>query len=68
MNDKLIRLAPFRLSYSVHEAAMATGIGRTTLYKLIGDGTLPSTKIGGRRLIRAADLDRMLAAEALSNP
>lgn len=52
-----------RLSYTVDEAAAAIGIGRTTLYRLIGSGALPVVKIGKRTLIRAADLNRLLAGE-----
>lgn len=61
MNEELIRPTPPRLAYSVNEAARATGICRTTLFKLIGNGVLPSVKIGKRRVIRAADLDNLLA-------
>ena len=49
-----------RLSYSVPEAARATGLGKTTLYGLIGSGDLPSSKIAGRRLIATADLLALL--------
>ena len=49
-----------RLAYSVPEAAAATGLGKTTLYALIGNGALTSSKIGGRRLITKADLDALL--------
>lgn len=54
---------PARLSYTVDEAAAAIGIGRTTLYGLIGRGALPVVKIGKRTLIRAVDLNRLLAGE-----
>lgn len=49
-----------RLSYSIGEVAELTGLGRTTLYQLIGQGELPSCKVGRRRLIRAADLEAFL--------
>lgn len=62
MNQPLSRPQPPRLSYSVAEASRATGIGRTTLYKLIGDGTLASVKIGNRRLIPASALQDILQA------
>ena len=39
-----------RRAYDINEAAAAFGLSRTTLYKLIGVGTLRSVKIGGRRL------------------
>ena len=36
------------------------GLGKTTLYSLIGSGDLPSSKIAGRRLIATADLLALL--------
>lgn len=48
---------PTKLAYSVTEAAQALGVGRSTLYKLLTDGDLPSTTIGTRRLIFREDLD-----------
>lgn len=62
MNQDATRPAPPRLSYSVAEASRATGIGRTTLYKLMGDGSLSSVKIGNRRLIPASALQAILQA------
>lgn len=52
-----------RLAYSVADAARVTGLGRTTLYALMADGTLPSRKIGKRRLIPAASLMRLIGQE-----
>jgi len=49
-----------RLAYSVSEAAIVTGLGRTTLFALIRNGRLPSRKICNRRLIRKADLEQLL--------
>jgi len=46
----------------VAEASHVTGIGRTTLYKLMGDGSLSSVKIGNRRLIPASALQAILQA------
>ncbi|PZE73448.1 transcriptional regulator [Curtobacterium sp. MCBD17_019] len=40
------------------EAAKALGIGRSTLYALLADGTLPSVKIGAARRVRSSDLRR----------
>lgn len=59
---RLIRRAdsPTRLAYSVPEAAAATGLGKTTLYALMGSGRLPSCKVAGRRLIASADLEALL--------
>jgi excisionase family DNA binding protein len=39
------------LLYSVTEAAVMLGIGRTNVYSLLASGDLRSVKIGGRRLI-----------------
>lgn len=52
-----------RLAYSVPEASTAIGIGKTKLYALIAQGVLPSTLIGKRRLIRAADLEALIAGQ-----
>lgn len=49
-----------RLAYSVAEAAKLTGLGKTTLYALIGNGTLPSRKIGKRRLIASTDIATLI--------
>lgn len=52
-----------RLAYSVPEASAAIGVGKTKLYALIAQGILPSTLIGKRRLIRATDLDALIAGQ-----
>jgi excisionase family DNA binding protein len=41
-----------------------TGIGRSTLYALMGRGELPYTKVGTRRLIPRRALVALLAAHA----
>lgn len=53
-----------KLSYSVREAAAATSISRTTLYCLINEGKLATRKVGGRTLIPAASLHRLIEGEA----
>jgi excisionase family DNA binding protein len=58
---------PGRLAYSIPEAAAATGLGKTTLYSLISSGTLPSCKIGKRRIIASADLDALLQGHRRSS-
>lgn len=52
-----------RLAYSIAEASSLTGIGRTTLYRLMDRGELRSCKIGRRRLIPAQALLRMVTQE-----
>ena len=59
MNAISIRQEP--RAYRVNDFIKAFGIGRTSVYRLIKDGKLPSVMIGGRRLIPAD------AAEALIN-
>lgn len=44
---------PFRdrVTCTVNEACQATGLGRSSIYELIGEGRLETTKVNGRRLI-----------------
>ncbi len=50
-----------RIAYSIAEASKLTGLGRTTLYGLIGNGQLASVKIGNRRLIHSIALERLVS-------
>jgi hypothetical protein len=50
-----------RLTCTVAEACMPTGLGRTRLYKLMGPVCSPTTMIGGLRLVRVASLLELLA-------
>lgn len=50
------------LAVRVEEAARLTGLGRTEIYKAIRDGRLASLKVGKRRLIRVAALQKWLAS------
>jgi len=45
-----------RLLYTPVEAARVLGIGRFKIYELMGDGALPSVRIGACRRISAAAL------------
>jgi excisionase family DNA binding protein len=40
-----------RLACTIAEACEVTGLGRTKLYELIGDGRVETTTIGRRRLV-----------------
>lgn len=51
-----------RLAVSVEDAAAMAGVGRTTLYAALGDGSLRSLKIGKRRLIRVEALSAWITA------
>ena len=47
--------------YPITNVMEATGLGRTTIFGLIKDGTLRSVKVGRRRLVPAAALDEFIA-------
>lgn len=45
-----------KIAYSIPEALEASGLGRTTLYKLIKEGRLEARKIGSRTVILRSSL------------
>lgn len=45
---------------TVATAAELTGLGKTKLFELIGNGTIKSSRIGRRRLIPRSELNRLL--------
>jgi excisionase family DNA binding protein len=47
-------------AFTIAEAAKASGIGRSTLYELIGAGKVEARKVGNRTLIVAASLRSFL--------
>jgi len=49
-----------RLSCTIGEACEVTGLGRTKLYELIGDGHLATTTVGRRRLVLVRSLLSLL--------
>ena len=57
-----------RLTVTVPEAARATGLGRTTIYKLIDDGKLRRNKVGKRTLVWYDDLQKLVAPEDCAMP
>jgi len=52
-----------RLTLTIREALRATGLGRSTLYKLIDDGKVRRVKIGKRSLIVFEDLQKLVTPE-----
>jgi excisionase family DNA binding protein len=54
-----------RLAYTVPEVQVVLGgVSRPTVYKLLNDGTLPSTMVGPHRLVYRAGLEAFLASRA----
>lgn len=51
---------PDPLAVSVCVAADMISVGRTTMFGLVRDGSIPSIKIGSRRIICVADLKEYL--------
>jgi excisionase family DNA binding protein len=45
-----------RVTCTIGDACEATGLGRTKIYELIGDGRLVATSVGRRRLVVVASL------------
>jgi len=52
------------LAVSVEAAANMLGIGRSSVFNLLNDGSLASVKIGKRRLIAVAELRAFLDRQA----
>ena len=57
-----------KLSFRIDEAVEATGLGRSTLYRLISDGQLKTFKVGTRTLIMASVLTDFLESKTSPNP
>jgi excisionase family DNA binding protein len=51
------------LAYSVSEACRVSSLGRTLLYRLIGEGRLEVRKIGRRTLITSASLRALIEGQ-----
>lgn len=49
------------LSLSIDETCAVTGLGRTKIYEIINQGSLPAKKLGKRTLILKADLEAFLS-------
>ena len=53
---------PQRLTYTVEEAAQVLGISRGLAYEMVREGTLPSLRLGERRIVvPKAALESLLA-------
>lgn len=51
---------PSKITYRVRELVAVTGLSKSTIYRLIADGTLRSFKLNGVRLVLASDLRELL--------
>ena len=58
---KQLDSTPSKLALSIPEVEKATGLGKDLIYSAINSGSLPSLKVGRRRLIRSDALKRWLA-------
>jgi excisionase family DNA binding protein len=64
-NKSRVKIAPEnRKAYSPEEVAELCGTSLRFVTKAIALGVIPSTKIMGRRLVSAADLQRVLSGGA----
>ncbi len=52
-----------RLAFSPQEVADALGVSRQWVFEQIAKGTILSVKLGGKRLIRVAEVERLLSPE-----
>jgi len=70
----MINLIPFRdrVSCTVEEACWATGLGRTTIYKLIKERRIATKKIGRRTVILVptllAEIESSCAKQTRNEP
>jgi excisionase family DNA binding protein len=55
---------PERLAYSAREMADLIGVSKATAARMIRNKTISSIKVGSRRLIPAAEIQKLLAAAA----
>ena len=51
---------PPKIGYSIREACLASSLGRTTLYAHIAAGRLRATRVGGRTIIPAEALHKLI--------
>jgi hypothetical protein len=51
---------PARALYSTRETESILGISHASLYRLIGAGRLDARKLGGKTLITAASIERLV--------
>lgn len=52
-----------KFAYSIKETAAALGVGRTSIYAMIGDGRLETFKVGRRTLIKVDSVRRLVDSD-----
>ena len=52
------------LAYRPKDAALALGVSRSQIYRMIAEGVIKAYKLGGATLIRHDDLSRVLEETA----
>jgi excisionase family DNA binding protein len=57
---------PLPMAYGIKESVISTGLSKSTIYRLIEGGKLETVRIGGRHLIKAASLRRLLQADGVA--
>jgi excisionase family DNA binding protein len=63
-NTDCEKATPQRAAYSVDETAELLGCCSASIYRALRRGDLESVMLGGRRLIPARSLERLLTAKA----
>jgi excisionase family DNA binding protein len=53
-----------RVTCTVPDACKFTGLGKTTIFEKIADGTLESSSVGRRRLVSVASLLELVAPKS----
>lgn len=54
------RQSPPKLTYTISEAVAVSGLSKSSINRRVADGTIELRKVGGRRLIIAPALHRLL--------
>lgn len=55
-----VKPLPPKLAFGIDETAFALNLGRTKVYSLINEGLLKTAKIGGRRLVSADSICKLM--------
>lgn len=53
-----------QITCSINDACKISGLGKTTIYALIGRGVLDTTQVGRRRLVKTESLRALLGEAA----